>query len=302
VADDIRDSANLTHENVLALNFIRNSGRYIYRRHYRFGLRSHIMEVLRPEAVHMEQTGVLIDKIRWFPKARPIKMLRIFRARFNSLEDALLELKRVKMTLTFLTPDHVALSDEFLVSYKKTSGSEILLCGLQEYVEGEILDPWALLDRTHLLSMWQDMTSGATLKSDTAARKWLSRIKTQAGRFVEKTKNMIHEQGHVPDLAGFGNLLVTPAGDIKLVDINNISKVNFDAVIRIDGRGYPVCDKSIEALALLEKKLTGRAVDRTEPVYRIFLDPIRMQAVRNIEEKCKPIHNPESANPYGAGP
>lgn len=299
--DDIRDRANLTHDMVLSLNFIGNSGRYIYRRHYRFGLRSHIMEVLRREDVYTEQTGVLIDKIRWFPKAMPIKMLRIFRARFNSLEDALSELKRVKMTLAFLTPDHVALSDEFLVSYKKVGGPEILLCGLQEYVEGEILDPWSLLDRTHLLSIWQEVAPGAALKSESGVR-WLSQIKIQAGRFVEKTKNMILQQGHVPDLAGFGNLLVTPAGDIKLVDINNISKVNFDGVIRVDDRGYPVCDKSIEALALLEEKLTGRVVDRNEPVYRVFLDPIRMQAVRNIEEKCKPIHNPVSVDPYMADP
>ena len=95
---------------------------------------------------------------------------------------------------------------------------------------------------------------------------------------------MIAEVRHVPDLAGAGNLVVTKAGQIKLVDINNISAVVFDADILLDDKGYPVCDKSIEALALLEQKITGQAVDPREALYRFFLAPERRRRVTRQEE------------------
>jgi hypothetical protein len=96
---------------------------------------------------------------------------------------------------------------------------------------------------------------------------------------------MILEARYVPDFAGVENLLITPAGDIKLVDINNISKVSFTADIRLDDKGYPVCDKSIEAVAMLEKELLGKPIDRTEKLYQIFLDPQRMKDVGALEDK-----------------
>ena len=96
---------------------------------------------------------------------------------------------------------------------------------------------------------------------------------------------MIMEKGHVPDLAGVGNLLMVPSGHIKLVDMNNISRAVFDAVIRLDDHSYPVCDKSIEALSLLEGGLLGRSVDSGEPIYKHFLDPQRLKEVRAQEEK-----------------
>jgi len=89
----------------------------------------------------------------------------------------------------------------------------------------------------------------------------------------------------VPDLAGVGNLLLTRSGDIKLVDINNISNLSFDAIINLDDRNYPVCDKSIQALSLLEQKLLDRSSHRDNLIYKTFLDPKRMEEVQAIEEE-----------------
>ena len=95
---------------------------------------------------------------------------------------------------------------------------------------------------------------------------------------------MILEAKYVPDFAGRENLILTPAGNIKLVDINNISKVSFDAAILLDDKGYPVTDKSIEAISILEQKLLDRPLDKTHIVYRIFLDPDRMKRVKKLED------------------
>ncbi|EFK09225.1 conserved domain protein [delta proteobacterium NaphS2] len=50
-------------------------------------------------------------------------------------------------------PEYMANSNEFLVDYRIHGQYETLLCGLQEYVEDEILDPWAPLDRHALWSL-----------------------------------------------------------------------------------------------------------------------------------------------------
>ncbi len=94
---------------------------------------------------------------------------------------------------------------------------------------------------------------------------------------------MARDANHIPDLAGIGNILATAEGQVKLVDINNISRVWFDHHIRVDDKGYPVCDKSIEALSLLEKHCIGRVDFKNDPVYQIFLDPQRMREVRSLE-------------------
>ena len=52
--EDVRDKPYLTQEDLLKLNFIREPSAYIYRRHYRQGLRSHILEVLTTEDVEQE--------------------------------------------------------------------------------------------------------------------------------------------------------------------------------------------------------------------------------------------------------
>lgn len=279
---DIRDLPQLNHQTIIGLNFIKSPGRYVFRRHYRFGLRSHIMEVLKSEDVDRERNGVDIDGIKWFPKAEPLKMLRIFRTRFHSLDNALAELRRVKLTVDLLTPNHVALSDEFLVSYKDSGKYDIVLCGLQEYVKGEILDPWAQFDGLQLSAMFLDLSEEQI--GDAADTLWQANVREQSISFIKKIKRMILKVHHIPDLAGIGNLLLTPKGNIKLVDINNISKVWFDSTVRLDDRGYPVCDKSIEALSHLEEKLTG-AIDRSEPIYRTYLDPGRIEEVRHIEKE-----------------
>lgn len=112
----VREKVRLDHEDVLRLNFIRNPGVFLYRRHYSAGLRSHIMQVLNLEDVKKEKEGVVIDGLRHFPKAGPLKMLRVFRERFNDLKDAEEELRNVKILEKFLRPGCVARSDEFLVT------------------------------------------------------------------------------------------------------------------------------------------------------------------------------------------
>ncbi len=283
--EDIRDKPYLIHKDILGLNFIRDPGIYLYRRHYRSGLRSHIMQVLNPEDVEKEKNGIIIDGFKWYPRAEPLKMLRIFRTRFNTLEDAEEELKRVRIIQTYLAPNYLAMPGEFLVDYSRHGKCEILLCGLQEYVQGQILDPWGLLNRDHLASLRHDMGFDNTEDSVGTSDQWMRSVLEGVDYFIKKLKQMIAETDHVPDLAGAGNLILTRSGNIKLVDINNVSIVSFDPVINLDDRGYPVCDKSIEALSLIEQKLLGRSSLRTEPIYDTFLDLERMKEVRALDEE-----------------
>jgi hypothetical protein len=297
---DIRDKPYLIHKDIVGLNFIKDPGIYFYRRHYRSGLRSHIMQVLNPEDVEKEKKGIIIDGFRWYPRAEPLKMLRIFRKRFNTLEDTEEELKRVRIIQTYLAPDYLAMPGEFLVDYSRHGKGEVLLCGLQEYVQGQILDPWGLLNRDHLASLRYDMGFDNTEDSVRTSDQWIRSVRERADNFIKKLKKMIAETGYVPDLAGAGNLILTRSGNIKLVDINNVSRVLFDPVINLDDKGYPVCDKSIEALFLIEQKLLGRSSLRTEPIYDTFLDPERMKEVRALDEefqisKAAPISWPGSS-------
>ena len=133
MTEDIRDRPSLRHDDILNLNFIQSPGGYFYRRHYRAGLRSHIMEVLKRGDWEQEESGVTKDKLTWFPRAKPIKMLRLFRTPFRNLDEAEEELRRVKVILSYLGPNHLATSEEFLVSYQVLGHTELLLCGLQEY-------------------------------------------------------------------------------------------------------------------------------------------------------------------------
>ncbi|MCP4665767.1 MAG: hypothetical protein GY849_05325 [Deltaproteobacteria bacterium] len=238
------------------------------------------MEVLDPGEAEKENKGVMVDGLTWFPKAKPLKMLRIFRTRFKDLGDALEELKRVKIVETFLAPDHVAKSEEFLVTYVRQGTHHLLLCGLQEYVEGEILDPWSPIDERHLVSLLGRMGSIKFNNTEGLEGQMVQRVRRRAGKFIQKIREMIVKEAHIPDLAGIGNLLLTRSGDIKLVDINNISRVSFDPVIHLDDRGYPVCDKSMEALSLLDRKLLGRPFGSDDVIYGLFLDPKRMQDVK----------------------
>jgi hypothetical protein len=284
MTQDIRDKAAIRHEDVVYLNFIRADSRFYFRRHFRQGLRSHILEILRGSDVAAENEGVVIDGVRRFPRARPNHMLRIFRARLTTLEQALSEIERVKVVAAFLGPCCIAESSEFLVDYHGPEGYSIMLCGFQTYTEGAILDPWGLLDRHRLFASLYESLHKETERSDAHRCEWTSGLQRKGLYFIHAVKRMIAEVRHVPDLAGAGNLMVTKVGQIKLVDINNISPVVFDADIPLDDKDYPVCDKSIEALALLEQKVTGQPIDTSEALYRFFLAPERQRRVKRQEE------------------
>jgi hypothetical protein len=281
---DIRDRPALRQDDILKLNFIRSPGSYIYNRHYRAGLRSHIMEVLHRKDWEKEEIGVIEDRLTRFPRARPIKMLRIFRTRFKNLSEAEEELRRVKLIEAYLAPDHLASSEEFLVSYRVNRRWELLLCGLQEFVEGVILDPWDRFEDQDLAFIFSHLCPETHKKTDMDDKTWIRTVRKKAQYFIDKLKKMISKTRHVPDLAGIGNLLLTRFGDIKLVDINNISTISFKNTIQLDDRGYPVCDKSIEALFLLEQEFASSPVLKENHIYRTFLDPQRMNEVKAIEE------------------
>jgi hypothetical protein len=280
---DVRDKPSLNADDVLQLNFIRRPCRFVFRRHYRQGLRSHIMEILDPQDVAREKNGVVSDGIKWFPRAKPLKMLRIFRTRFQSREQARAELQRVIYVATYLGADGYARSNEFLVSYVWDSRRDILLCGVQEYIEGLNIEPWGYLNADRLADnlLRPRLDSRTATAIDRGAL--VAHIRNSAGGFVTRVKRMVRDTGYIPDLAGDGNLILTDNGDIKLVDINNISPVSYGSRVYVDDRGYPVCDKSVEALAAIQKHLASQPFDERDPLYRTFLDPKRMAAVSGIE-------------------
>jgi len=288
---DIRDKPYIGHEDVIGLNFIRADGPYFFRRYYRNGLRSHVMEVLLAADVKKETQGVVIDGVPRFPRARPLKMLRLFRRRFRHVEEVLDEIKRVKIIEQYLTPAQMAKSNEFVTEYRISGRQDTLLCGLQEFVPGEGLDPWHPVRLKEVPEIIRSMKNGPGAFPERTETELIRRFQNSVENFIRSIKTMILKADHIPDLAGEGNLLLTPSGGIKLVDINNISKVSFTKDIYLDDIGYPVCDKSIEALSLLERHLLGRPPDMTEAIYRHFLDPIRVQRVRDLDRSFHQTFN-----------
>lgn len=284
---DIRNRPTIDHADIIALNFVRSDSPYLFRRHFRQGLRSHIMEILNLPDVDLEQHGTVIGGVKWYPKAAPRRMFRIFRTHLETLEKALAETARVKLVERYLADGYMARSTECIVDYTGPDGRDIVLCGFQEYVPGEVLDPWTILDSTDLLPVLYHAVSQRKDAQPLPEEQWLETIRQHGKEFVRRIKQMITEAGHIPDLAGAGNLIVSDQGDIRLVDINNISPVTFDVSIRLDEKGYPVGDKSVEALSLIEEKLFGRTVDRNEPVYRHFLDPQRLIRVGKKERRFR---------------
>ena len=241
------------------------------------------MEILKISDVDVERRGRIVDGVRQFPRAAPCRMFRIFRSHLGTLESALEETARVKLVERYLAPDFMARSTECIVDYLGPAGRDLVLCGFQEYVPGEILDPWTILDAPELLSTLYHTISQRKECPGVSEKRWIETIRRRGIDFVGRIKQMITEAGHIPDLAGAGNLIVTAGGKIRLVDINNISPVAIDASIRLDEKGYPVGDKSVEALSLIEEKLFNRPVDLGEPLYRHFLDPKRQKRVRAEE-------------------
>ena len=285
MTQDIRHKSLVTHEDVTALNFIRKSVTHVFRQYHKQGLRSHIMEVLNSDDVLKQNKGEVIDGTRFFPWAEPLKMLRIFRTKFDSLEEAFDEIRKLRIVETYLPEDSYAKSFEFIVDYIRNGTRDIILCGLQEYVDGEVLNPWALTDENLVADLYSRMKVKGRHASEMTVEQRIKRFQKKVEAFIDGAKKMIVETRYVPDFAGVANLLVTAQGDIKLVDINNISKVSFGPDIVLDDKGYPVCDKSIEAIWMLEKGLLDTPVDDTNPLYKRFLNPQRVKEVRYFEEK-----------------
>ena len=96
---------------------------------------------------------------------------------------------------------------------------------------------------------------------------------------------MIIDTGYIPDLAGIGNLILTPDGGLKLVDINNIVKIKLDNTILIDDKGYPSCDVSVEVLSILERDILQKDISMDDPLYRIFFPAKRRKKVKALEKK-----------------
>lgn len=277
---DIRDKTSLSGEEVVQLNFINDSGKYHFRKHNRQGMRSHVLEVLSIEDLLKETNGEIIDGIRLYPRAIPKYMLRILRSRFATLQETLDEIKKYNLVLEFLKPECIAISSEFIVEYTGTGESEIVLCGLQEYVQGAILDPWGLVGDAPLETFYRSRFPREKLH-EKCTEKGCESIAT----FVTRMRKMITESGYITDLAGNGNLILTGTGDFKLVDINNIIQISQDNTILLDDKGYPSCDKSIEALWILEDKILKTKNLSNDPLYRHFLSVDRSKKVRSLEKE-----------------
>jgi hypothetical protein len=277
---DIRDIPSLDGAEVVQLNFIRDSGKYYFRKHNQQGMRSHVLEVLSAQDLLKETSGEIIDGIRLYPRAIPKYMLRILRTRFTTLQEALNEIKTYSLVLKFLGAECVALSNESIVEYTGTGKSEIVLCGLQEYVRGAIFDPWGLVGQAPLETFYQSRIPGEGPDNKRTAKGFGS-----IATFVTRMRKMITESGYITDLAGNGNLILTSNGDFKLVDINNILQVSKDDTILLDDKGYPSCDKSIEVLWILEDKILKTADLADDPLYKHFLSVDRSKKVRGLEKE-----------------
>ena len=283
--EDIRDKTHISHEDIIQLNFIRKPGAYVFRKYHKQGLRSQIMELLDPDDIIKQNRGEIINGILSFPWAMPLKMLRIFRTRFNSLTDVFEEIRKFKIIGKYLPSDSYAKSEEFIVDYMWNGNRDFILCGLQEYVAGKILDPWETTGINQLDIFFSGINVNGRNTPGMTTDQLVTKFRKKVENFIKSVKKMILEANYVPDFAGLENLLVTPEGDIKLVDINNVSRVSFGPDIRLDDKGYPVCDKSIEVISILEQKLLDKPIDKNETLYKIFLDPLRMKDVSNLEEK-----------------
>ena len=259
---DIRDKAHISHEDIIQLNFIRKPGDYVFRKYHKQGLRSQIMELLDPDDVTKQNRGKIINGILFFPWAMPLKMFRIFRTRFDSLTEVFEEIRRFKIIEKYLPSDSYAKSEEFIVDYIWNGNRDFILCGLQEYVAGEILNPWETTGINQLENFFSGISVNRPNTPGMTPNQLVTKFRNKVEKFIKSAKKMILEANYVPDFAGLENLLVTPEGDIKLVDINNVSRVSFGADIRLDDKGYPVCDKSIEAISILEQKFLDKPIDK----------------------------------------
>lgn len=277
---DIRDKKSLSGQEIMNLNFIKGDGLYRFRKFYRSGLRSHIFEVLSHEAMKRELSGIVKDGVKFFPRARPKKIFRIFRNRFSETGQIFDEIKKYKILLNRLGPEMIARSEEFIVDYTHNGKRHILLCGLQEYIDGEILDPWKIVDSKFLENLFY-----TTYKVGNNTDQIIARTRKNIRLFTKRIRKMILTDRYIPDLAGVGNLVLTPAGSIQLVDINNIVPVEFNGIVSVDDRGYPSCDVSVHVLFILEELLLSHPPGKEDPLYREFMSPRRKKEVKSLERK-----------------
>jgi len=94
---DIRNRKLISNKDIIELNFIRKQNNYVFRKYYKQGLRSHIMEVLHAGDVLKQNKGDTINGIRHYPIAKPFKTLRIFRTKFNSLSEIMKKIGKYKI-------------------------------------------------------------------------------------------------------------------------------------------------------------------------------------------------------------
>lgn len=279
IPSDIRDRTDLTGDDILNLNFIQSSGRYKFRKYYRSGLRSLIFEVLDKQDLDQEENGIIQDGIKTFPRALPQKIFRIFRTRFSDTPAIFREIRTYNLLLSVLGTEFIAKSEEFIVDYIGPEEHHILLCGLQEYINGEILDPWKIQDPSFLDLLYQSFPK-IDLPPDTFKTRVSASIKT----FVSRIREMVLSHSHIPDLAGVGNLIVTPDGQLKLVDINNIVPIHFNSNIPLDDKEYPACDVSVQVLFMLEENLLNIMPDPADMLFLTFIRDERMKKVKQLEK------------------
>jgi hypothetical protein len=249
---------------------------------------------LHPDDVLAETQGVYLEGILQFPQAQPSRILRIYKNRFTSLGSAIQSIKDIKTLERYLGDTNCARSFEFLVSYKNENGYDWMLGGIQEYIQGMVLDPWGFIDSETLgeycLKVGLEIDDSLLPDQKILAQ----RVRRKTENFISKVKTMIEKSQLMPDLAGAGNLILTPQGDIKLVDNNNITPVSYSSQISVDDFGYPVTDKSVEALSFLETKVLGRQLDLNTKLYRTYLDNQRMLEVKDLESAFHESHDPEA--------
>lgn len=260
------------------INFLRVPEHYHLRRHFRAGLRSQLLELIPNKDLEKETHGILANGIRTFPRARPIKMVRVLKNRFNSCAAALEEIKKYRVLLASLGSYFVAQSEEFIVEYREKNQNHILLCGLQEYIEGTTLNPWHLSDERSLEHFYIS-------NPETTPKKFTRQAVSDIKGFVGAITAMVEQTGLIPDLAGDGNLMLSPEGRLKLVDINNIIKITQGPEIQLDDKGYPCCDKSMEVLSILGNKIARIPPPFSkDPFLGKFFDLERRQKVNELEQ------------------
>ena len=149
------------------------------------------------------------------------------------------------------------------------------------------LDPWQADHPGYAEDLWRRLLAETSGAVDTPPAEFYRLLNVQVSRFVRQVRAMMDRDGLIPDLAGVRNLLVTHGPRVLLVDINNIHPVVFDAQVPLDDKGYPVLDRSIDALERLGRVFLGRSMLSVETDYRLFFSRERQSRVRELEARFR---------------